>query len=398
MENKKENIEKFESYLKNRSFSDIDIIDLIRFVANQYGAKFEKNKAYDKLLQIINPKNNIVFVLVDGMGAYKVSELSENHIFKEKLKYAISTVNPTSTACILSSICFATYPSEHGILGWWDRNYEYGIDYYPLLFKERKTGIDLEEKGINIEDIFKFDNVFDMFNSEVNIYMDRKIISSKYSKMFAGKKANRYGGYSVKDILRKVNKNLKDKSRTFSYVYIDGLDNVSHLYGVDSKEVENVIFDIEDGIKKIILDNKDVTVIVTADHGQVEMNKMLYLNEKFDYTKFFYAMPSIDTRMISFFVKPEFCDAFKEKFLTEFGDDALLFTRDEAEYYNLFGGYKFSEDTHNSVGQFVAVIVNNKFMVCDKISYDDYVTLKGNHSGLTPEETTIPLIVIESER
>ena len=33
-------------------------------------------------------------------------------------------------------------------------------------------------------------------------------------------------------------------------------------------------------------------------------------------------------------------------------------------------------------------------MVCDKINIEDCLNTKGNHSGLTKKETTIPLIVI----
>ena len=40
------------------------------------------------------------------------------------------------------------------------------------------------------------------------------------------------------------------------------------------------------------------------------------------------------------------------------------------------------------------MVVNNKFMLCDKVNLEDKLNTKGNHSGLTREETTIPLIVI----
>ena len=233
-----------------------------------------------------------------------------------------------------------------------------------------------------------------MYKVKVNVYEDINYINSDYTKMFS-KNATRHSFRSIKDCFNKLFKNLeKEKSPTFNYIYIDGLDNLSHSYGVNSKEVANIIAELEDGIKYTLNNLFDTSFIVTADHGQVDMTEMLYLNQNYDYSKYFYATPSIDTRCISFFVKEEYIEEFREKFLTEFGKDAILLTKDEVESLNLFGRDKFSSEAKNSLGEFIAVIVNNKFMICDKLELKDHMNTKGNHSGLTYSETTVPLIVI----
>lgn len=395
--NSDENIYKLKQYFEDRSFSDIDIIDLIKFLAIKYGARFSDNitkETYQKLDQIINPKDNVLLVLMDGMGAYKVSNLDDESLFRKNLKYAIKTVNPTSTACVLTSIGSAKYPSEHGILGWWGYDRKLDLSYYPLLFKERKTQVDLTNKGISSKEIFKFESVFDKFDTDVNIYMENTYVNSEFSKVFSGNKAKRYGFLSIRDAFKKVNKNLSNNKSSFNYMYIDGLDLNSHIYGVNSKEAKNVITETELEIENLVKMHDNLTVIVIADHGQIDMKKMIYLNANNDYLKYFYALPSIDTRMISFFVKKETEEEFREKFLEEFSNDVILLTTEEALEYNIFGGYKISDEFKNNIGEYIAIIVNEKFMVCDKISYEDSISTKGNHSGLTKEETTIPLIVI----
>ena len=141
-------------------------------------------------------------------------------------------------------------------------------------------------------------------------------------------------------------------------------------------------------------ENEDVTMIITADHGQVDMEKMLYLNQNTDYNKYFYALPSIDTRMVSFYVKEELKEEFENTFINEFGKDVILLKTEEINKFNLFGKEKISEYALSNLGEYVCVVVNNKFMLCDKVNLEDKLNTKGNHSGLTPEETTIPLIVI----
>lgn len=396
MQNLKENMDKLNEYLNNKNYNkDVDIVDLIRYIYNNFGTNLEidlkKKEILDKYIKL---KNKVLFVLVDGLGYYKVKDLSENSILKQNLKTGIQTVNPTSTACVLSSIASANYPAIHGILGWWQYLRSENINYCPLPFVERKTGINLKEKGIYTKDVFEFISVLNELKSNVNVSMPREIISSDFSKMFSGDNSNTHGFYSIKEAFSNMSKKIKESTSSFNYLYIDGLDETSHMYGTKSREVQAIIDEIEDGIRKVKEENEDLTIVLTADHGQVDMVNMMYLNQNNDYTKFFYALPSIDTRMISFFVKEECKVEFEDTFMKEFGKDVILLTKDEVDEYRLFGNTKLSKRTLDALGEYIAIVVNNKFMVCDKINLEDKLNTKGNHSGLTKEETTIPLVVI----
>ena len=395
MQNLKENMDKLKMYLENKNYNDIDIVDLVRYIYNNFGANFQISENKEKTLsKYINMNNKVLFVLVDGLGYYKVKSLSDNYILKNNLKKDISTVNPTSTACVLSSIASASYPSEHGIFGWWQYLKDKNINYCPLLFIERKTGINLKEKDVKISEIFKFESMLDKLNTNINVSMSREIISSDFSKFFIGKNATTHGYYSIKEAFLNMSKKIKNTESNFNYLYIDGLDENSHIYGTESKQVKAIINEIEEGLENLKEENKDLTIILTSDHGQVDMASMIYLNKINDYTKYFYALPSIDTRTISFFVKENMMSEFKDTFLNEFGKDVILLTKEEVDRYRLFGNTKLSKYAKDSLGEYIAVIVNNKYMVCDKINLEDKLYTKGNHSGLTKQETTIPLIVI----
>ena len=395
MQNLKENMDKLNAYLDSKNYNDIDIVDLVRYIYNHFGTNLElDSKKKEVLDKYIKPKDKILFVLVDGLGYYKVKDLSDNSVLKSNLKTSISTVNPTSTACVLSSIASAKYPSEHGILGWWQYLRNKDISFCPLPFVERKTGINLKEKGIDTKDVFEFNSTLNALNTTVNISMPREIISSDFSKMFSGINSNTHGFYSIKEAFLNMSNKIKKNNSSFSYLYIDGLDETSHRYGTKSSEVQNIINEIEEGIKKVKKENEDLTIILTADHGQVDMVNMMYLNQNNDYTKFFYALPSIDTRMISFFVKEDCKKDFEDTFMKEFGQDVILLTKEEVDKFKLFGNESLSKNTLDSLGEYIAIVVNNKFMVCDTINLEDKINTKGNHSGLTKEETTIPLVVI----
>ena len=392
MQNTEENIRKLEEYIKYRDDIKVDVLDVMKTVASLNGVNFKKTEGMKQIDKIIPSKKHMVFILLDGFGYYKLRRLGENSILKQNNKMKIKTVNPTSTACVLTSLMSASYPNQHGIYGWWDYNKDYDLSYYPLLLEERKTGEKLKDKGISDKEIYKFESIFNKFKTKVNVYERRDLINSEYTNMFS-KKASKYGFYSIKDCFERVKKNiLESRTSTFNYVYINGLDEESHTNGVDSKEVSDIINAVEDGIKNVA--NEETSVILIADHGQVDMTSMMYLNQKTDYTKYFYALPSIDTRMISFFVKEECREEFEEKFMKEFSQDVILLTKEQAKKINLFGSSSYSEHADKSLGEYIAVVVNNKFLVCDKLMLEDYILTKGNHSGLTKEEITVPFVVI----
>lgn len=391
IKNKEENIEKLEKYVRNKNYDDIDILDLMRFFAIKKGAKLSSNISIEKLNKMITLKDNVLFILLDGFGYLKANRLNSNSILRNNIVTSIDTVNPTSTACVLTSLFTGKYPSEHGIFGWWQYSKKKSLNYYPLIGIERKTGKDV---SLEVSNILKYDSIFDEFNCKVNVFMNRDLIESNFTNIFCGKKVNKYGTYSVREAFTRILKRVSSNENTFNYLYIDGLDKTSHQYGVDSKEVMEVINEVEDGIKKLLKENNNITIVVSADHGQVEMANMIYLNSKNDYLKYFYAYPSIDTRTISFFVKEDLKEEFENKFCEEFSDDVVLLKTEEVEKYNIFGNTRFSTNAKDSLGEYIAIVVNDKFMLCDKISLEDNIYTKGNHSGLTESETKIPLIVI----
>lgn len=395
IDNLNKNREKLEEYLNNKTYEDIDIVDLVRFIFNKFGKDYKINNTKTcKLDSCIGNSKKILFVLVDGMGYYKVKSLEDTSILKENLKMKIQTVNPTSTACVLTSIASANYPSIHGVFGWWQYLKEKNINFCTLPFVERKTGIKLSDKGIDVKDVFGDKSAISTLKYKINVCMPRELIGSEFSKWFYGKTADTHGFYSIKEGFLNLSKKISNDKESFSYMYIDGLDYTSHKYGTKSKEVQDIIDEIEKGIYKLKEENPDTTIVVTADHGQVDMVNMIYLNQKTDYTKYFYALPSIDTRMISFFVKDEFKEEFESVFSKEFKEDVIFLKKEEIEKFNIFGNTKLSNKSKKAIGEYVAIIVNNKFMISDKLNLEDEIDTKGNHSGLTAQETTIPLIVI----
>ena len=79
MQNLKENIEKLNNYISDTSYNDIDIVDLIKYLSSKFGVKQEIQKEkYQRLEEYIGDSKKVLLVLVDGLGYYKVNELSDS--------------------------------------------------------------------------------------------------------------------------------------------------------------------------------------------------------------------------------------------------------------------------------------------------------------------------------
>ena len=371
--------------------TDINIIDLVRLLYEYTGNSHKLNNKTEKLKRYIENKKHIFLILIDGMGSNIIDNLDENSILRKNKIMDIKTVNPTSTGCVLTSIMTAEYPIQHGILGYNSYNREYNLSYYPLLLKNRITNNAILDENIPLENIFKYNSKLKELKRNVQSFFPTKIVDSDYSKWCSN---NRCGYENFNDIVKEYKKIIKNDIETFTYIYYDKIDETSHDYGVYSTEVNDKIKEIEKFIENLLkFKNDDVEIIITADHGQNNVNEDIIINiEK--YKNIFYALPSIDFNMASYYVKDNKKNEFEKKFKDDFEGKMYLFKTEEFINNNIFGFDEISEYMKNSLGEYIS-ICNDGYCFINSLDIDKYLgTTKGNHAGLTDDETTIPLIII----
>ena len=371
--------------------NDINIIDLIRLLYKYAGNSHKLNNKTEKLKEYIQNKKHIFFILIDGMGSNLINSLDNSSVLKKNKIMDIKTVNPTSTGCVLTSIMTAEFPIQHGILGYNSYNRECNLSYCPLLLKNRITNNNILDEEIPLEKIFKYNSKLKELKRKVQSFFPNKIVDSDYSKWCSN---NRYGYENFNDIVKECKEIIKNDSETFTYIYYDKIDETSHDFGVYSKEVKYKVNEIEKFIEQLLKIKKDdVEIIITADHGQNNIEKDVIIDiEK--YKNIFYALPSIDFNMASYYVKDNKKNEFEEKFKNDFDGKMYLFKTEEFINNNIFGFDKISEHMKNSLGEYISVC-NDGYCFINSLDIDKFLgTTKGNHAGLTDDETTIPLIII----
>lgn len=365
-----------------------NIIDVVRTIYTHCGTK-ESFQINDQIKNIIPNKKNILFILVDGMGSNLIDNLPDTSILKSHHLLDINTVFPTTTGCVLPSIAMAKYPATHGLYGWYGYNHDLKLNFKTLPYLNRDT---LEPLTISPNEIFKYPSIMDNLSRRTHAIFPENLVNSVYSNYVASEnKRKSYSNYEC--IPPMINNLLKESPENFIYLYISQVDSKEHKLGPYSKETKEELSKVELLIENIIntVNSNDFLVVITADHGQLTIHEEVTMD--FDkYNKYFYALPTIDFGTASYFVKKPYQKQFIEEFTKDYKNKMYLFSSDELYDQNFFGNEKTKEG-RSGLGEYISICVPGVVFVNDFILKT--LNIKGNHTGLTPEEIKIPLIVIE---
>lgn len=387
-------VNNLKTYIENNNlllpdYNNLNIVDLVKFLYNRYGIQFDKINNVDTLKKIIPEKKHTVLVLIDGMGSNLIDILEKDSIIKKNKKTDMLTVSPSSTGCVLTSLVTATYPEEHGIIGWYSYNRKHNIDYYPILFTDRKNNQNL---NIDTKEIFKIDSKLNKLNIKTNVLFPEYIFDSVYSNYVANNNI-RKSYKTIEDAINKIIEITTSEEKTFTYLYIPDIDNLEHEYGYNSKEVLKEIKDIENQIKR--LNNEDMVTIITADHGQTNITEDITMDFQ-KYNKYFYAYPGIDFGMASYYIKKGLEEPFIKEFNNDYKDKMYLFKTEEFIENKIFGPMGDNYNILSNLGEYIS-LCNSDAQFINSEEIDEYLgNTKGNHSGLSKDEMLIPLIVINT--
>lgn len=386
----------FEKYnLILPDYNNLNIIDLMKCIFNRHGLNFPKTKNIETLEKLIPDNKNTLFIIIDGMGSNLISNLKDNSILKKNKKTDLLTVSPSTTGCVLTSVATASFPIEHGIIGWYSHNKKLNIDYCPVLFKERKNLKSLEEQNITPEDIFKKESLFNKLTTKTKVLYPKDICNSTYSN-FTASTEKRIPYENYEDIVNIIKDICQEKDNTFTHLYISKIDSLEHDNGTVSDLVYEELKEIEKMITKLST-IKDLTIIITADHGQIDIKEDNTMDFN-KYSKYFYGMPGIDFGTTSFYVKEEEKENFEKEFSKDYQDKMYLFNTEEFLKVNIFGQNEICENFQNNIGEYIGVC-KKYYNFINLENIEDYQgKIIGNHSGFSKEEMIIPLIIINSNQ
>jgi predicted AlkP superfamily pyrophosphatase or phosphodiesterase len=198
---------------------------------------------------------------------------------------------------------------------------------------------------------------------------------------------------------------LSEKGPAYFFMYIDGVDVVDHYYGPNTRQMEAesvVTFYALDRLLHAELEGKahDTLLLVTADHGQVEVNPetTIYLNQTMPALQGYLKtnrkgellIPAGSARDLFLHIRPDYLDdAFGS--LTRHLDGRAEVHRVETLIREGFFGETISETFLARVADLVVLPYANETVWWYEKGKHEQV-FRGHHGGLTREEMETVLL------
>jgi len=318
-------------------------------------------------------------MLFDGMGtAIFDKHVEQSPFLRSHIRGNISSVFPPTTVAATTSIESGLTPLEHGWLGW--TLYFDEIDKNVCVFPNTEYGTDEQAADYNVA---KTIIPHTTLEKQINDTDDAK---AYFISRHATIKID-----SVQEICENVKNLCAQKGKKYIYTYWNQPDADIHKYGVNDSHVADTIRQINDGVESLCKSLRNTLLIVTADHGLIDVKWASLL----DYPQICECLtraPSIEPRTLAFFVKEGMKDAFKKRFLNAFGNDFVLLSHEEVLESGIFGNGKPHKKFEDFVGDFLAIATSD--LCIEPFALDEHPFV-GAHAGLCEDEINVPFIAVE---
>lgn len=94
------------------------ILNLITSILKYYNVKSKYNSLPEIDEMLNKDYNNVVLLILDGMGENILNELNENDLFRKNRIRTITSVYPTTTAAAMTTYYSGKPPIETGWIAW----------------------------------------------------------------------------------------------------------------------------------------------------------------------------------------------------------------------------------------------------------------------------------------
>ena len=332
--------------------------------------------------QLTKGYKNVVFICFDGFGINPVEKnLDESSFLRKNIKKVLTSTFPSTTTNATTSLVNNKLPLEHGWFGW-SMNFAHlnkNVDIFRNTDSLTGETVDTTNSPLSPNDYY-----FDHANSEYNI-------NSVFPSYVGVKHPERnYTFFDQTEFFETIETICNYEGKQFIYAYNPEPDSTMHQFGVSSDEAYELINSISENVEKLANTLKDTLFIITADHGQVDIEGYvnLYADKKLlDMLKIY---PFLEARAPAFIVKDNKKQEFEEYFTKTYGEDFVLYKSADLINDGYFGNFG---DKAHLLGDYIAIgTYTHKQALLTPIS----PLFKGHHTSLT-EEMLVPLIIVESK-
>lgn len=361
------------------------ILGIPNALLHHYGVKAKEYKLPKLKRALKQNHKNVVFMILDGMGIDMMQhQLGRFSFLRRHIKDKISSVFPPTTVAATTAFYSGLSPTESGWLGWAPYFKDLGCSVEMYTNKDYYLGTPVGEK---VAARMPWQHIFDRIKAVNPAVQMTEIFPAKIKPD---------GAANFNEVCDRIIEQTKKESEQFVLVYWGEPDHVSHEYGPYSKEVGDTLVNINQCIKKMCAELKDTLLIITADHGHIDNNHEVMLDDYPDLVDCLAAPLGLDMRAQSVLLKKGKEEEFVSLFNKYLAKDFILLKSDEALAKGLFGPGVVHPMAKDILCDYL-IIAKTEKTLAERIPNDVYKHLNGAHSGMTNREMLVPLILIKKD-
>lgn len=346
-------------------------------------------RARAQSLGIDRESRTTIVVLIDGLGEGQLRQYSGYTPFFRSLaasRRTLSTGFPSTTANSLSSLATGRLPGGHGVVG-----YRVLDPEKDAVFNQLTWDLDVDPAAW-VPDATLFERLTDA---------DVDVVSLGEAK-FAGRGLNRAslrgGRFRASKTLEQrcaqAIEEAKAPGRRLIYLYWGNLDKTGHVHGSHSSQWTEELEHVDLALSRLASDlPADSTMVVTADHGMVDIDHTLRLDLA-DAPALRSGLRHIggEPRAVHLYAEPGSEADVASAWTETVGERALILSRDEAIRRGYFG--PVDPRFRQRIGDLM-VICRDEFAIVDSDNESpSAIALIGHHGSTTERELQIPLLVV----
>lgn len=362
------------------------ILNLTSSILRAYGAACDHPSL--PLLDSALAENckNRIFLILDGMGSeFLRRQLLPDGLFRQCQVDELTSVYPCTTTAATTTMLSGLTPLEHGWLGWspWFREYGRIIDVY--LDRDSLSGQEIKPSA---GELLPFEDMGHKIHAATQGAIGLHRIQPNYAVD---------GVNTFEEVIARMREYTALPGPQLILAYWYQPDSKMHIEGPYSESVREDVQDFEVQLTRLMAELEDTLLVITADHGQVTVNREIYLDDYPDIMDCLVLPPSLETRSVSFFVKNHRRTEFEQQFKTAFGDCYLLLNRDDVLSKGLFGPGQAHHKIDDFLGDYLACATGDAIIRYHGRFDRPHNVFHGHHAGLCAEEMLVPLIITKTD-
>jgi hypothetical protein len=377
----------------------LNVVDLAQAMIQLAGGEiYPPSRGASRIVDLVGRFDHLIFILADGLGLNLIEQLPRHSFLSHHLAAEVRSIFPSTTATVLTTLATGAWPGQHGVTGQWTHLTEIRGAAALLPFAARSGGRMLLHLGVTVEGAFPVPSRMNGMSRDVLALLPSRIVSSVSSSYFSGSRA-RIGYESLADVVNFIVARVSHASSpTYTYLYSPRIDAEAHYLGAGHQDVLAIVNELSRIVEQLANGlNGRARIVVAADHGMLDSPVSARHGFKpsadiFDALRF---GPSGDDRVLYFHLREGAEERFRRRVTAQYGDRFFVITVAEAEQAKLFGPDPITSNIRDRFGDLVMISSG-----VDMIEYapgghiGHRVDLNAFHSGLSPAEMRVPLIVI----